>query len=94
VISRRTPDTKDPSHAVSELREMPFRRDRITAVLAWPLCAMRGHRDDFEIAAADTVSFTEAAAIIAGLMPVPEPNGQTVRYSTCRCGAELRSEPG
>lgn len=76
-----------------QLDEMPFRRDRVKAVLIWPLCAARGHAERYEIAAADTVSFTEAAAIIVGLMPAPEPNNRTVRYFACRCGAKTRSEP-
>lgn len=76
-----------------QLDEIPFRRDRVKAVLIWPLCAALGHPERYEIAAADTVSFTEAAAIIVGLMPAPEPSNRTIRYFACRCGAHTRSEP-
>ena len=75
------------------LHEMPFRKDRIKAVLIWPVCEARGHPERYEIAAADTVSFTEAAAIIVGLMQAPAPSNRTIRYFACRCGAHTRSEP-
>jgi hypothetical protein len=76
-----------------QLSEMAFRRDQLAAVLRWPLCALRRHPEHYEIAAADTVSLSDASAIVAGLRPPPEPTGQTIRYFSCRCGAHTRSEP-
>jgi hypothetical protein len=76
-----------------QLNEMSFRRDQVKAVLIWPLCAARGHPERYEIAAAGTVSFSEAAAVIVGLMSAPEPSNRTIRYFACRCGAHTRSEP-
>jgi hypothetical protein len=76
-----------------QLSEMAFRRDQLVAVLRWPFCALRRHPERYEIAAADTVSLSEAAAIVAGLRPLPEPTGRTIRYFSCRCGAHTRCEP-
>jgi hypothetical protein len=75
------------------LREMVFRRDQLRALLLWPICELRGHPERHEIALADTLSVSEAELIIAGLRPIPEATGRTIRYFTCRCWAHERSEP-
>ena len=76
-----------------QLHEMPLRRDQLKSVLLWPMCALRRHAERHEIAAADTVSWSEFLEIIAGVRPRPEHTGQTIRYFTCRCGAHTREQP-